>query len=216
MIDFYLKKSTNETSTRFKCLVNIYKLTSWSIVGCDDAPALVADHLFYLASIWNLVRELLMLSKQCLASCSSQLALPFVLGDLVFLSSKVYIVTWVINVLTHLRLLKKLTWNFTSLLNIVLDASSFVCNWDLISKASIDHNELKMITYLMLHWTLGLIALVPIFNVWHIFLDMTFQSECYLNKHMFMNSNLCFPRQIFCDNLFQTKSMLTFDLNTHQ
>jgi hypothetical protein len=41
----------------------------------------------------------------------------------------------------------------------------FGCNCDMLSKASIDKNELQLITYLMLQWTLDLIAVVPIFNV---------------------------------------------------
>jgi hypothetical protein len=46
----------------------------------------------------------------------------------------------------------------------------FGCNCDILFKASIDQNELRSITSLILQWTLGLIAVVPIFNVWHIFL----------------------------------------------
>ena len=53
-----------------------------------DAPALLANHLFELASVWNVVRELT-LPKQCMTSRSSRLAAAYVLGDLVFLSSKV-------------------------------------------------------------------------------------------------------------------------------
>jgi hypothetical protein len=44
----------------------------------------------------------------------------------------------------------------------------FGCNCDMLSKRSIDPpNELQLITSIMLQWTLGLIAVVPIFNVWH-------------------------------------------------
>ncbi len=46
----------------------------------------------------------------------------------------------------------------------------FCCNCDMLSKASIDQNELQLIPSLILRWTLGLIALVTIYNVWHIFL----------------------------------------------
>jgi uncharacterized membrane protein YfhO len=70
-----------------------------------DALALFAIHLFDLASVWNLVRELLTLSKQCMASRSSRLAVAFVHGDLVFLSSKVYIFTYVTSVLVYFPLL---------------------------------------------------------------------------------------------------------------
>ena len=73
-------------------------------MASNDAPALVANHLIDLASVLNVVRELLIPSKQCLASQSSRLALRFVHGDLVFFSSKVYIFTCVINVLVHLTL----------------------------------------------------------------------------------------------------------------
>ncbi len=48
-----------------------------------DAPSLLASHLFELASVWNVVRELTP-SKQCMASRSSRLAVTFVLCDLVF------------------------------------------------------------------------------------------------------------------------------------
>ena len=134
-----------------------------------DALALFASHLFDLASVWNVVRELLTLSKRRMASRSSRLAAAFALCDLVFLSSK----------------------------------------------ASIDQNELQLITSLMLQWTLGFIAVVPIFNVWHIFWDMTFLSKCYWNKHMFMNKYMCFSYQIlfFVTVFSQKESVLTFDLN---
>jgi hypothetical protein len=74
-----------------------------------DAPALFANHLFDLAIVWKVVRELLALSNRYIASRSSRLAATFDLGDLAFLSSKVYIFTLVINVLIHFILLKKLT-----------------------------------------------------------------------------------------------------------
>jgi hypothetical protein len=49
--------------------------------------------LFDLASVWNGARELLALSKQCMDFGTSQLAATFVSSDLVFLSSKVYILS---------------------------------------------------------------------------------------------------------------------------
>ena len=73
-----------------------------------DAPVLFANHLFDLASVWNVVRELITISKQCMASRSSRLAAAFVLGDLAFLSSKGYIFTCMIIVLVHFTLLIKL------------------------------------------------------------------------------------------------------------
>jgi hypothetical protein len=70
-----------------------------------DAPAvLFASHLFDLASVWNVVRGLLTLSKRCVASRSSRLAPTFVPYDLIFISSKVYIFTCVTNVLVHFAL----------------------------------------------------------------------------------------------------------------
>ena len=35
MVNFYYNFSSNETSTHLKCLVNIYQLSSWSIVASD-------------------------------------------------------------------------------------------------------------------------------------------------------------------------------------
>ena len=62
----------------------------------------------------------------------------------------------------------------------------FYCNYDMLSKASIDQNELQLITSFMLWWTLGLFAVVHFFNDWHILLYMTFLGECYWNKRMLM------------------------------
>jgi hypothetical protein len=106
MADFYYNFSTNETSTHLKCLMNINHLTCWSIVANDWCTGSRCQPFFYLVSVWNIVRELLALSIQCMACRSSRLAVTFVPCDLVFLSSKVYIFTWVINVLVHLTLLK--------------------------------------------------------------------------------------------------------------
>ena len=89
-----------------------------------DAPVLFASHLFDLVNVRNVVQELLTLSKQCMASRSSRLAPTFVRGDLVFLSSKVYIFTCVTSVLAHFPLLIKLAWYCASL-NIIVDATFF-------------------------------------------------------------------------------------------
>ncbi len=89
-----------------------------------DAPALFVKHLFDLASVWTVVRELLILSKQCLASRSSRLAPTFVRDDSVFLSSKAYIFTCVISVLVHFPFLMKLAWLCTGL-NIIGNAAFF-------------------------------------------------------------------------------------------
>jgi hypothetical protein len=90
-----------------------------------DAPAFFVNHLFDLTSICIVAQELLLaLSKLCPASRSSQLATTCVLGDLVFLSSKVYIFPCVIIGLVYSTLLIKLAWHCTSL-NIIVDATLF-------------------------------------------------------------------------------------------
>ena len=89
---------------------------------------------FDLASVCNVVQELLTVSKQCLASRSFRIALPFVLGELAFLSSKVYIFTCVINVLVHLPLLKKGAWNCTRLTSSRMQPSFYLYR-NLLSKA---------------------------------------------------------------------------------
>ena len=107
-----------------------------------DALALFASHLFDLASVWNLVRELLILSKRRMASRSSRLAPTFVPGDLVFLSSKVYIFTCVTNVLVYFPLLI----NGLTLYKLERHRECnllFGCNCDMPSKASVDQNELQ-------------------------------------------------------------------------
>jgi hypothetical protein len=129
-----------------------------------DALALFASHLFDLASVWNVVRELLTLSKRRMASRSSRLAPTFVHGDLVSLYSKVYIFTSVTNVLVYFLL----SINGSTLYKLEHHRECnlfFGCNCDMLSKASNDQNELQLITSLILQWTLGLIAVVPIFNV---------------------------------------------------
>jgi hypothetical protein len=52
------------------------------------APALFADSLTKLASVRDVVRELLTLSKQRMVACSSRPSPIFAVGDFVFLSSK--------------------------------------------------------------------------------------------------------------------------------
>ena len=109
MVDLYYNLSTNETSTHLKCLMNIStnRLADrlWLVI---DTPVLFASHLFDLASVWNVVRELLTLSKQCLAPRSSRLAHTFVRGDLAFLSLKIYIFTSEPSVLVQFPIL--LSW----------------------------------------------------------------------------------------------------------
>ena len=117
-----------------------------------DALALFASHLLYLASVWNVVRDLLILSKRRMATRSSRLALTFVPGDLVFLSSKIYIFTCVTSVLVYFPLLN----NALTLYKLEHHRECnlrFGCNFDMLSKASIDQNELQLITSLMLRYS---------------------------------------------------------------
>jgi hypothetical protein len=117
-----------------------------------DTRALNVSHLFDLASVWNVVRELLIIPKRRMASRSSRLAPAFVLGDLVFLSSKVYIFTCVTSVLVYFPLLI----NGLTLYKLEHHRECnllFCCNWDMLSKASIDHNKLRLITSLMLRYS---------------------------------------------------------------
>ena len=123
MVDFYYKFSTNETSTHLKCLLNIWLVDRlWPVI---DAPAIFASHLFDLASVWNVARELLALSKQCMASRYFRQAPTFVPGDLVFLSSKFYVFTCVTIVFFHFALLIEFAWHWTSL-DIIMDATFFL------------------------------------------------------------------------------------------
>ena len=68
-------------------------------------------------------------------------------------------------------------------MNIIFDAAVFLfANCDLLSKASnlaieIAQNKLQSITSLLLEWTIGIMAVAPLFNVRHILLDMTFLGE---------------------------------------
>jgi hypothetical protein len=114
-----------------------------------DALALFASHLFDLASVWNVVRELLTLCKRRMASRSPRLNPAFVLGDFAFLFSKVYIFTCATSVLVYfLLLINGLTlyklehYRECNLL--------FGYNCDMLYKASIDQNELQFITSLIL------------------------------------------------------------------
>jgi hypothetical protein len=119
---YFFNCSTNESLTHFLFEVCYeHRPTAladrlWPVI---DAPNFVVDRIFDLSSIWNVDRGLVTLSKQCMTSRSSRLASTFVLGDLAFLSPKVYIFIRAISVLTHSRLLKKLAWNRTSLNNLV-------------------------------------------------------------------------------------------------
>jgi hypothetical protein len=82
------------------------------------APVVSADRLSFLASVWNVHRELLILSKQRMASRSSRLA-PTSSCWLSIHFFEGCIFTCVIIGLVHFRLLKKLAWNRASLNNLV-------------------------------------------------------------------------------------------------
>ena len=91
----------------------------------------------------------------------------------------------------------------------------FGCNCDVFSKASIHQNELQLITFLMLQWTLGLIRGSYLQWLTHSCLDMTFSSECYWNKHMFMNKYMCFYYQnLFCVTGFSKHSLCWLLIST--
>ena len=102
-------------------------------------------------------------------------------------------------------LLIKLAWHYTSL-TIIVTATFSCCNCDMLSKASIDQNELQLIPSLILQWTLGFIALVPIYNVWHIFHDipewlLLAQTHAYEHTYVFLLSNFMtfFPNRVYAD-----------------
>ncbi len=61
-----------------------------------------------------------------MVSRSSRLAATFVHGDLIFLSSKVYIFTYVTNVLVHFTLFIKLALHYCTSLNTIVDATFFL------------------------------------------------------------------------------------------
>ena len=87
-----------------------------------------------------------------MASRSSRLAPTFVPGDLVFFSSQVYMFTCVTNALVYFPLLI----NGLTLYKLEHHRECnllFGCNWDMLSKASIDQNQLQFITSLILRYS---------------------------------------------------------------
>jgi len=87
-----------------------------------------------------------------MASRSSRLTVAFVLGDLVFLSSKVYIFTYMTSVLVYFPLLIN---GLTLLYKLEHHRECnllFGCNCDMLSKTFIDQNQLQLITSLMLRY----------------------------------------------------------------
>jgi len=80
MVQFYYNLSINEASKHspFEVSYGLQPTTPASrLLPLTGAPALVADRLIDLASVHDIVRELLTLSKQRMATLSSRLALIF-------------------------------------------------------------------------------------------------------------------------------------------
>ncbi len=69
------------------------------------------------------------------------------------------------NVLVHFPVIDKVGFTLYKLEHYRECNLLFGGNCDMLSKASIDQNELHLITSPILQWTLGFIALVPIYNV---------------------------------------------------
>ena len=106
-------------------------------------------------------------------------------------------------------LLIKVAWHYISL-TIIVTATFSCCNCDMLSKASIDQNELQLIPPLILQWTLCLIPLVPIYNVWHIFWYdipewMLLELHVYEQIYVFLLSDFMtfFPNRVYVDFWFQ-------------
>ena len=91
MIEFYYNCSTNESS-KHSPFENSYGFRPATpadrLLPLTGAPAPVADRLTELASVRDVVRDLLTLSKQRMAARSSRPTPVFHVGDYVFLSSK--------------------------------------------------------------------------------------------------------------------------------
>jgi len=91
MVEFYNNLSMNEASKHspFEVSYNFQLATlADRLLPLTGAPALVTKRLSELASVRDVVRELLTLSKQRIDARSSRLAPIFLVGDFVFLSSK--------------------------------------------------------------------------------------------------------------------------------
>ena len=91
MVEFYYNCSINEASKHspFEVTYGFQPATPADrLLPLTGAPASVADRLTDLVSVREVVRELLILSKQRMAARSSRPAPVFCPGDLVYLSSK--------------------------------------------------------------------------------------------------------------------------------
>jgi len=162
----------------------------------------------------NVVREFLALSKQCVASRSSRLALSFVLGDLVFLSSKVYIFTCVTDVLVHFPLFIKLACHCTRL-NIIVNVTFFLVA---IVICFLRHPLIIMINYNLLHLLChgGHLAHSPwaISSMLYTFCCLWRSSVKAIGTNTCSWSYICISLiKFFVPIFFQTMSMLTFDLD---
>jgi hypothetical protein len=91
MVEFYYNCSINEASNHspFELSYGFQPATlADRLLPLTGSLSLVADRLTVLASVRDVVRELLTLSKQRMAAHSAKPAPIFVAGDFVFLSSK--------------------------------------------------------------------------------------------------------------------------------
>jgi len=91
MVEFYYNCSINESSKHSPFEVTYgFQLATLAdrLLQLTGAPALVADRLTKLANIREVIRELLMFSKQRMAARSFRPTPTFVVSDFVFLSSK--------------------------------------------------------------------------------------------------------------------------------
>jgi hypothetical protein len=87
MVEFYYNCSINESSKHspFEVTYGFQPATHADrLLPLIGAPPLVADRLTEMANVREVVRELLMLSKQRMGARSSRSAPTFVLGDFVF------------------------------------------------------------------------------------------------------------------------------------
>jgi len=91
MVEFYYNCFVNEASKHSPFEVSDgFQLATLvdRLIPITRAPASIANRLIDLASIRDVVRELLTVSKQRMTARSSRSATIFFVGDFVFLSSK--------------------------------------------------------------------------------------------------------------------------------
>jgi hypothetical protein len=91
MVEFYYNYYSNEASKHWPFEISYgFQLAPPvdRVVPLTDAHALDVERLTELASVRDVVRELLTLYKQRMAACSSKPVPTFVVNDFIFLSSK--------------------------------------------------------------------------------------------------------------------------------